>query len=94
VHRFTPLRLGSSQRMELGGVAGGSTCVMATNQVSGISTNALVGSTARYVWDLGDRSRSGWVVPLGASGDDRSPHARDQLEAWRSGRLLAVFDRG
>jgi penicillin amidase len=92
LHRFTPLRLGSSARLDLGGVAGGAGCVMATNQISGVSLNALVGSTARYVWDLADRARSGWVVPHGASGDDRSPHAGDQFELWRTGRLLPAFD--
>ncbi len=48
------------------------------------------GSVARYVWDLAGLDRSGWVVPLGASGDERSPYARDQLDAWVEGRLLPV----
>ena len=33
---------------------------------------------------------SGWVVPMGASGDPRSPHHVDQLAAWAEARLLPV----
>jgi penicillin amidase len=40
------------------------------------------GSVARYVFDVGDWERSGWVVPLGASGDSRSAHYADQAESW------------
>jgi penicillin amidase len=94
LHPFSPLVLGGAERLRLGPVAGGSHCVMATNQVGGVSTAALVGSTARYLWDLADRSRSGWVVPLGAHGEHEHAHGRDQLEAWRTGRLLAAFEDG
>ena len=45
-------------------------------------------SVARYCFDLSDWDRSGWVVPLGAAGNPAAPHAFDQQEAWRSGRLL------
>ena len=31
-----------------------------------------------------------WVVPMGASGDHRSPHHLDQLAAWAEARLLPV----
>ena len=51
------------------------------------------GSVARYVWDLAGLDRSGWVVPLGAAGDERSPYAFDQLDAWVEGRLLPVAGR-
>lgn len=47
-------------------------------------------SVARYVFDLADRDRSGWIVPLGAAGDPRSPHATDQQRAWRSAQLLPI----
>ena len=92
LHSFSPLVLGTSQRLRLGSVAGGSQCVMATNQVGGVSTAALVGSTARYLWDLSDRSRSGWVVPMGAHGDVEHPHGGDQFDAWRTGQLFPVFE--
>ena len=91
LHHYQPLRLGFVDRVDHGPIAGGADCVMATNQVSGVSTNALQGSTARYVWDLADRSRSGWVVPLGAHEDPSHPHHADQLEHYRSGRLLPIF---
>jgi penicillin amidase len=45
---------------------------------------------ARYVWDLAGLDRSGWVVPLGASGDPRSVHHHDQLIPWVEGTLLPV----
>jgi penicillin amidase len=45
---------------------------------------------ARYVWDLAGVATSGWVVPMGAAGDPRSPHHLDQLEAWTQGRLLPI----
>ena len=86
LHHFQALRLGGRERVDLGPVSGGSDCVMATIQLGGITTNALVGSTARYVWDLGNRTRSGWVVPMGASDG-----ATDQFADWSAGRLLPVF---
>ena len=87
LHHFQALRLGGRDRLDLGPVSGGGDCVMATIQLGGITTNALVGSTARYVWDLGDRRRSGWIVPLGAADG-----ATDQFEHWRRGGLLPVFE--
>ncbi len=47
-------------------------------------------SVARYVFDLGDWDRSGWVVPLGASGDADSPHFADQQSAWAGGQLVPM----
>jgi penicillin amidase len=44
-------------------------------------------SVARYVFDLGDWERSGWIVPLGASGDPSSPHYADQAADWAAVRL-------
>jgi len=52
----------------------------------------VTGSTARYVWDLGNRADSRWIVPLGASGDPASPHLADQLEHWSRGELIPVVD--
>ncbi len=100
VHEATPLHparglddaLDALVRPTSGPVAGGSDCVMAMNQMGGLTTNALSGSTTRYVWDLADRSRSGWVVPLGASGHPASAHFRDQTGDWAVGRLHPVLD--
>jgi len=47
-------------------------------------------SVARYVFDLGDWERSGWVVPLGASGDPRSPHYQDQAREWANVELYPM----
>lgn len=73
-------------------LAGGQDCVFATNQLHGMTTRVVTGSTARYVWDLADRTASRWVVPLGASGDPASPHFTDQLAAWSTGGLHPVLD--
>lgn len=56
--------------------------------VEGLHTAS--GSVARYAFDLADWDRSGWVVPLGASGAPGTAHVFDQQEAWRTGRLLAA----
>ncbi|HEY2508793.1 MAG TPA: penicillin acylase family protein [Streptosporangiaceae bacterium] len=48
----------------------------------------ITGSVARYAFDVADWDRSGWAVPLGASGEAGSHHAADQQDAWRTGRLL------
>jgi penicillin amidase len=42
------------------------------------------------VWDLADRDRSGWAVPLGAAGDPRDPHHHDQLPLWADARLVPL----
>lgn len=44
----------------------------------------------RQVLDFDDLSRSHWVIPGGASGDLRSPHANDQLDRWRRHEHLAM----
>ena len=47
-------------------------------------------SVARYAFDLGDWEQSGWVVPLGVSGDPESRHYADQAAAWAEVRLLPM----
>jgi penicillin amidase len=71
-------------------VGGDIDTVRCTGWLPGITDEAYRGSVARYVWDLADRSASGWVVPLGAAGDPRSPHHHDQLTAWAETRLVPV----
>jgi penicillin amidase len=71
-------------------VSGDIDTVRCTGWLPGLTDEAYRGSVARYVWDLDDRTRSGWVVPMGASGDPRSPHHLDQLGAWAEARLLPV----
>jgi penicillin amidase len=58
--------------------------------VPGFSLRATTVSVARYVFDLADWERSGWVVPHGVSGDPASPHYTDQLLAWAELRLLPM----
>ena len=71
-------------------VSGDVDTVRCTGWVPGLTDEAYRGSVARYAWDLDDPSNSGWVVPMGASGDPRSEHHLDQLEAWAEARLLPV----
>ncbi|HEU5084781.1 MAG TPA: penicillin acylase family protein, partial [Acidimicrobiales bacterium] len=69
--------------LELGG---DNECVWATSTAPP-STDASNAQVARYVFDVGDWDRSAWVVPHGVSGDSRSPHHLDQLDAWASMQL-------
>jgi penicillin amidase len=70
-------------------LGGDTDCVAATAWIPG--TGAVVtGPIARIVWDLADRSRSRWAVPLGASGVAGDPHHDDQLTSWKDGTLLPV----
>lgn len=56
---------------------------------SGFAITAL--SVNRYCFDPGDWDRSGWVVPLGASGHPGSPHYADQRVPWSEQRLLPMW---
>jgi len=71
-------------------LAGDVDTVRCTGWLPGLTDVAYRGSVARYVWDLADPGNSGWAVPLGASGDPRSPHHVDQLEPWADAKLLPV----
>lgn len=64
-------------------LGGDNECVWATSTAPP-STDASNAQVARYVFDVGDWDRSGWVVPHGVSGDSRSPHHQDQLGTWAS----------
>ena len=64
--------------------------VQAASYFPTVSFAAQWGSVARYAFDLDDWDRSGWVIPLGISGEPQSPHFADQQEAWREGRLLTA----
>jgi acyl-homoserine lactone acylase PvdQ len=45
----------------------------------------MVGPSYRQIVDLGSPDECRWIVAGGASGDPRSPHFADQVEAWLSG---------
>lgn len=51
---------------------------------------AAAGSVARYVFDVADWDRSGWVVPHGVSGVRESGHDLDQRQTWLNGELLPM----
>ncbi|GAA0591499.1 penicillin acylase family protein [Kribbella sandramycini] len=66
-------------------------CVQSTTSIPGPTDLCLQASAARYAWDLADRSASSWVVPLGASGIQGTPHHHDQLPLWLAGHLIPVI---
>ncbi|MFD4320587.1 penicillin acylase family protein [Streptomyces sp. NPDC058548] len=72
------------------GLGGDHDCVFSTSSVPGWTDRSARASAARYVWDLADRERSGWIVPFGASGVPGDPHHRDQLPLWLRGELAPV----
>lgn len=69
-------------------MGGDGDCVLCSRAASGLGIEHT--SVARYVFDLADWDRSGWVVPLGSSGDPDSPHYADQAEAWSQVRLYPM----
>ncbi|AEB45145.1 penicillin acylase family protein [Micromonospora maris] len=69
-------------------LAGDHDCVLATSSIPGVTDLCGRGPSARYVWDLGRRENSRWVVPLGATG--AGPHHDDQLPLWVRGDLIEV----
>ncbi|MFE0987233.1 penicillin acylase family protein [Streptomyces rochei] len=96
-HRLAPWRaLPDTSGSPEPGLSGDHDCVLCTSAVPGLTDRAARGPAARYVWDLADRRRSGWVVPHGASGVPGSPHHRDQQPLWLGGELAPMvtdFDR-
>ena len=72
-------------------VSGDIDCVRCTGSLPAITDECYRGSVARYVWDLSGVGTSGWVVPMGASGDPRSPAPPGP--ARRLGRGSAAADR-
>lgn len=71
-------------------VGGDGDTVQAAGYIPGLGFEVTLTSVARYVFDLGDWERSGWVVPLGVSGDPESPHYADQQAAWAACRLFPM----
>jgi penicillin amidase len=71
-------------------VGGDGDTVKAAGFVSSAGYSVTLTSVARYVFDLHDWDQSGWVVPLGVSGQPGNPHFADQLTAWRDVRVLPM----
>ncbi|WP_411111175.1 penicillin acylase family protein [Streptomyces sp. c-19] len=90
-HRLAPWQaLPDADDAQWPGLGGDHDCVLSTSSVPGWTDRSARASAARYVWDLADRERSGWVVPFGASGVPGDPHHRDQLPLWLRGELAPV----
>ncbi|MFF8840941.1 penicillin acylase family protein [Streptomyces sp. NPDC015130] len=90
-HRLAPWQaLPDADDAQWPGLAGDHDCVLSTSSVPGWTDRSARASAARYVWDLADRERSGWIVPFGASGVPGDPHHRDQLPLWLRGELAPV----
>jgi penicillin amidase len=68
-------------------IGGDGDTVQAASFLPAAGFGVTSGSVARYVFDLGDWSRSAWIVPLGASGHPGSPHYADQAGDWAALRL-------
>ncbi|QYJ05107.1 penicillin acylase family protein [Nocardioides panacisoli] len=68
---------------------GDTECVLAAASAPGSGVTAR-GPVARYVWDLADRDRSRWAVPLGASGLRADPHHADQHDTWAAGGTFPI----
>ena len=88
-HRFAALSRLRGAAAPAVPLAGDTHCVLATGWLPG-SGESPRGPVARYVWSLAGRGSSGWVVPLGASGDPSSPHHHDQQAVWACGAVVAV----
>jgi penicillin amidase len=52
----------------------------------------IVGPSLRMIVDLSDLRRSRFVLSSGQSGHPFSPHYADQLELWRRGDYIHLFD--
>ncbi|MGW2299675.1 penicillin acylase family protein [Streptomyces sp. NPDC001809] len=90
-HRLAPWQaLPDPDGAQWPGLGGDHDCVLSTSSVPGWTDRSARASAARYVWDLADRERSGWIVPFGASGVPGDPHHRDQLPLWLRGELAPV----
>lgn len=84
-----PLFTRDEEPIELA-LSGDHHCVWSTSSVPGPTDLTVRASAARYAWDLGDRSKSGWSVPLGASGVLGDEHHHDQLPLWLRGELAPI----
>ncbi|MEV6283156.1 penicillin acylase family protein [Kribbella sp. NPDC051770] len=72
------------------GLSGDHHCVWSTSSIPGSGDLSVRASAARYAWDLSDRTKSGWSVPLGASGVLGDEHHHDQLPLWLAGELAPI----
>ncbi|MCP2048351.1 UNVERIFIED_ORG: penicillin amidase [Paenarthrobacter nicotinovorans] len=71
-------------------LSGDTGCVLSTESLPGVEDRSFRGPVARYVWDLGRRENSRWIVPFGAAGSPGHNHFADQLPLWSDGRMVPV----
>lgn len=103
VHRFAPIHgfdligatpahpeMSARIRPDPVPLGGDSDCVFANAAAVGFGDVCRLGSAARYVWDLAERDRSVWSVPMGAAGHPDSPHFQDQVSSWAVGDAVPV----
>ncbi|GAA3622462.1 penicillin acylase family protein [Microlunatus ginsengisoli] len=93
-HRYRPLhplagRPGAPE-VPAAALSGDYGCVLAARSQPGVTDACTFGPVARYLWDLTDRDRSRWVVPLGSSARSSSPHRTDQLDRWAGGETIPI----
>ena len=99
VHRTAPRHTLSDSLPELGSLLDPPSVSIGgdgdTPQSAGYSATqpfAVTGtSAARYVFDTGDWSNSGWITPLGACGHPGSPHYADQTPVWAEVQLIPML---
>ena len=72
--------------VELGG---DNECLWAAGTVPP-SMKSVTSPVARYVFDLSDWDRSGWIVPHGVHGNPTAPHHTDQLDRWAAVELAPM----
>ncbi len=84
LHVLTDIAPMAASQIPSVGLPGDTDTVAANASVPGVTDLAFGGPVARWIWDLGDRDRSRWSVPFGASGVPTSPHFADQLDTWRT----------
>jgi penicillin amidase len=53
---------------------------------SGQTPNVGAGVSMRFITEPGNWDATRHVIPLGESGDQKSPHFMDQFESWRTGK--------
>ncbi|MET0425237.1 MAG: penicillin acylase family protein [Actinoplanes sp.] len=91
-HRLAPIRLPElDAEAPHPALPGDKHSVLCLPYTPGVTDECSHGPVARYVWELGDRRQSRWVVPFGAAGEPDSPHFLDQLPLWLSGELIPLI---
>ena len=71
-------------------VAGDGDTIRASSLIPSTGERAAASSVGRYVFDLADWDRSGWVVPHGVSGVPGSGHDLDQRSHWLACDLIPM----